>query len=118
MTTITKILITMVAVLVADYLFDGIQVAENFWGLARVAIVLAFLNAILRPILIVLTIPLTIITLGLFLLVINALVILLADKLLDGFSVDGFWYALLLSFILSITNSLFEKSEKKKKARN
>jgi putative membrane protein len=107
----------MLAVLVADYLFDGIHVADDFWNLVWVAVVLAVLNAVVRPILIILTIPITIFTLGLFLLVINALVILLADWLLDGFFVDGFWYALLLSFILSFANSIFEKFEKKK-ARN
>jgi putative membrane protein len=64
-----------------------------------------------RPVLIVLTIPVTIFTLGLFLLVINAAIILLADWLVTGFTVDGFWWALLFSLILSVVNSIFNKQE-------
>ncbi|MEQ9304656.1 MAG: phage holin family protein, partial [Marinoscillum sp.] len=57
-------------------------------------------------ILILLTIPLTVLTLGLFLLVINAVIILIADSIIPGFSVQGFWWALLFSLILSLTNAL------------
>lgn len=83
-----------------------------------VAIVLAFLNQIVKPILTILTIPITIVTLGFFLLAINAFIILFAEKLVPGFHVKGFWYALLFSLILSvitgILNSLFgiKKEEK------
>lgn len=76
-----------------------------------VAVVLAFLNQIVKPILTILTIPITIVTLGFFLLAINAFIILFAEKLVPGFQVKGFWYALLFSLILSvitgILNSLF-----------
>jgi putative membrane protein len=71
-----------------------------------VAIVLAFLNAIVKPILTVLTIPITVITLGFFLLVINALIIIFAEKLVSGFHVDGFFNALLFSVLLSICTGL------------
>ena len=69
------------------------------------ALVLALINAFIRPVLIFLTLPATIVTLGLFLFVINALMVLLAAKWVNGFKVDGFWWALLFSFLLSILNS-------------
>ena len=70
------------------------------------ALVLALLNALVKPLLIFLTFPVTIITLGLFLFVINALIILLAAKLVPGFKVDGFWWALLFSIVMTIINSI------------
>ena len=71
-----------------------------------IAIVIALLNTFLKPILILLTIPVTVLTLGLFLLVINAFIILFASELVNGFKVDGFWWALLFSIILSVVTSL------------
>lgn len=71
-----------------------------------VAIVLAFLNAIVKPILTLFTIPITIVTLGLFLLVINALIIILAGKLVSGFHVDGFLAALIFSMVLSLCTGI------------
>jgi putative membrane protein len=71
-----------------------------------VAIVLVLLNNILRPILIILTLPITIVTLGLFLLVINACMVLLADKFIDGFAVSSIWTAILFSVLLSILQSI------------
>jgi putative membrane protein len=67
---------------------------------------LAFLNTIVKPILTVLTIPITILTLGFFLLAINAFIIIFAEKLVSGFQVDSFWWALVFSFILSIFTSI------------
>ncbi|HNP47672.1 MAG TPA: phage holin family protein, partial [Bacteroidia bacterium] len=78
-----------------------------------VAAVLAVLNAIVKPVLVLFTIPITIFTLGLFLLVINAVMILLVDKLVDGFSVEGFWTALLFSIILSAVTSVFSSLNSK-----
>ena len=86
-------------------MLPGIHV-DNYWVAMMVAIVLAFLNTIVKPILTVLTIPITIFTLGFFLLVINALMIILADKMVEGFTVKGFWWALLISFALSILTSI------------
>jgi putative membrane protein len=84
-----------------------------------VAVVLAFLNSIVKPVLTVLTIPITIFTLGFFLLVINALIIIFAEKLVSGFHVYGFWWALLFSLLLSlctgILNMLFGVKEKEDK---
>ncbi len=71
-----------------------------------VAIALAFLNAIVKPILTVLTIPITIFTLGFFLLAINAFIIIFAEKLVSGFHVDSFWWALIFSFLLSILTGI------------
>ncbi len=78
-----------------------------------VALVLALLNTIVKPILVMLTIPFTIITFGLFLLVINALIILFADYFIDGFEVANFWWALLFSIIVSFIMSMFESSQSK-----
>jgi putative membrane protein len=79
---------------------------------------MAVLNTLLKPILVVLTIPITIITLGLFLLVINAGMILLADRMMDSLKVDGFWWALIFSVLLTIVTgalqSLFTSSSKRK----
>jgi putative membrane protein len=71
-----------------------------------VAIVLAFLNAIVKPALTVLTIPITVFTLGFFLLAINAFIIIFAEKLVSGFHVDGFWWALIFSLILSLCTGI------------
>lgn len=112
---IASLFITAFAVLIAAYILPGVTIA-NYTTAIIVALVLALLNTILKPILIILTIPITILTLGLFLIVINALIILLADDLISGFTVDSFWWAILYSFILSIINAIFGqlafKSEK------
>jgi putative membrane protein len=79
------------------------------------AIVLAILNAIVKPILVFITFPITVVTLGLFLFVINALIILLADKFIRGFNVDGFWWALLFSLLLSIVTSVLYKEKREEK---
>jgi putative membrane protein len=72
-------------------------------------LVLALLNTFIKPILIILTIPITIVTLGLFLLVINILMVKWTASLVDGFTVDGWWPALLFSLIVSIVSSILEK---------
>ena len=110
---ILKLLISGLAVFFTDWLLSGIDVT-NFTNALLIAIVLAFLNTFLKPVLVLLTIPFTIFTLGLFLLAINAGIILLASKLIDGFFVDGFWWALLFSVILSITTSILEGLTKTK----
>ncbi len=105
MTFIVNILVTAIAVLIAANLLPGVQV-DSFVTSLLVALVLAFMNAIVKPILTILTIPITLFTFGFFLLVINAGIILLTDKLVDGFSVNGFWWALFFSFLLSITTGI------------
>ena len=79
---------------------------DSYLSAILVAVVLAFLNAIVKPILTVLTIPITIFTLGFFLLAINAIIILLAGKLVRDFHVSGFWTALLFSLFLSVTTGI------------
>jgi putative membrane protein len=116
MNFIIRILISGVVAFVLSKILSGIHI-ENI-GIAIIfALVLAFLNAIVKPILILLTLPFTVLTLGLFLFVINAFIILLAAKLMDGIKIDGFWWALLFSIILSIfssaTQAALEKNEDK-----
>jgi putative membrane protein len=98
-------ILSAVAVLIVSYLLPGVEV-DSFLTAFVLAVVLTLLNFVVKPLLILLTLPLTLITFGLFLLVINAVVILLADSLIDGFMVAGFWWALLFSLLLSLTNSL------------
>lgn len=115
MNGITRFLISGLSVLLAAYLLPGVHV-EHYGYALLVALVLAVVNFIVKPILILFTIPITVMTLGLFLLVINALMILLVDYFITpGFLVDGFWWALAFSLILSVLNSLFSDLTKDKK---
>jgi putative membrane protein len=114
MNGIFRFLLSGLAVVLAAYLLPGVHVDHYGYALL-VALVLTVVNWIIKPILIVLTIPITVVTLGLFLLVINALMILLVDYLVPGFSVDGFWWALAFSLILSLINSLFSDITEEKK---
>jgi putative membrane protein len=104
-----KIIMIALATIAAAYLLkpevsvDGIQTA------LIVGLVLALLNTFLRPILVMLTIPITIITLGLFLLIINIIIVKLADYLVDGFKVNGWLYALFFSLIITVVTWLLEK---------
>lgn len=112
MKTILKILLTAVAVMILAYLLPGVGVA-SYWAAILVAVVLALLRLIVKPILVFLTFPITIVTLGLFLLVINAVIILLADYFVKGFAIENFWWALGFSILLSILQSiLFSLLEK------
>ncbi len=104
MKILTRLITTTLAVLVTAYLLPGIHM-ENAWVGLIVAVVLSVLNVFLKPLLVLLTFPITLLTMGLFLLVINALMILLTSSLVPGFGVDGFWWALLFSLILSIVSA-------------
>ena len=104
---IIKLLLTGLAVVLASYFLPGVHV-DGFGTALIVAIVLAILNAIVRPILVLLSLPITILTLGLFLLVINALIILGADALISGFEVDGFLWALIFSLVLSVITYIID----------
>ncbi|MBO9514142.1 MAG: phage holin family protein [Variovorax sp.] len=97
--------ITALSLWVASYLFKGIRF-EGAGSVIIAALLLGFANAIVRPLLIVLTLPLTVLTFGLFLLVINALVLLLVSALVRGFKVSGFWTALFASIFISILSFL------------
>lgn len=104
MKTFLKILLTALAVIVLANILPGISVA-GYISAIIVAVVISLLNMFVRPLLIFFTLPATIVSLGLFLFVINACIILLADKLVDGFAVSGFWAALFFSILLSIFRS-------------
>jgi putative membrane protein len=106
---IVKLVVSTLAVLITAMLLPGVEIAENsFLTALGVAVVLAFLNAIVKPILVILTIPVTIFSFGLFILVINAVIILCAAKIVNGFYVESFWKALLFSLILSIVTWVLE----------
>jgi putative membrane protein len=112
---IIQLVISTLAVLISTYLLSPhIKIDDNSFSTALVvAAVLSFLNGVVKPIMIVLTIPVTVFTFGFFLLVINALMIILAGKIVTGFHVEGFWWALLFSFILSLTTSLLDGIKKR-----
>lgn len=105
MNFLVRILLSSLAVIIVSYLLPGV-VVEGFFAAVIVALILSLLNYTVKPLLILLTIPLTVFTLGIFLLVINAVIILIADAIVPGFFVDGFWWALLFSLLLSLTNAL------------
>jgi len=98
-------LILTAAVLVASYAITGIQVA-GFFSAFFTAALLGILNAFFRPILIILTLPINILTLGLFTFVINALMLLMASGVISGFEVHGFWSAFFGSLVISIVSWL------------
>ncbi|MFA7448588.1 MAG: phage holin family protein [Weeksellaceae bacterium] len=116
MKTIINFLITGLIVFILAYLLPGVT-EVSFWGALVVALVLGILNIFIRPLLVFFTLPATIVTFGLFLWVINALIILVASWLLkDIFHVDGFWWALLFALLMSLIQSVagYENKEKKR----
>ncbi|GEP91546.1 putative membrane protein [Chitinophaga terrae (ex Kim and Jung 2007)] len=101
---LVRILISALAAMFTAYLLKPAVKVDSFVTALILALVLAVLNALVKPLLVVLTLPITFLTLGLFLLVINALIILLAEKLVPGFKVEGFWWAMLFSIIMAVVN--------------
>lgn len=106
MSLIIRWVISSAIVLLTAYLLPGVYI-HNFGTALLVAALIALLNVFLKPLLVIFTIPITIITFGLFLLVINAIIVLLASHFISGFYVDGFWWALAFSIIMTILSSLF-----------
>jgi putative membrane protein len=104
MNFIIRLLITAAVAYGLSMVLSGVHIPD-FKDALIFALVLALLNLFIKPLLVILTLPISIVTLGLFLFVINALIILLADKLMDGITIDGFWWALLFSLILSVVSS-------------
>ncbi len=102
---IVHFIVSVVAILVASYIVPNTEV--TLVGAIILAIVLGVLNLFVKPILTILTLPITILTLGLFSLVINAGLVLLADAIVPDFSVGGFWIAVLFSVVLSLVNAFF-----------
>ena len=105
MNLLLRILVTAILVMVIAYFMPGVRV-DSFMTSVIVAVVLGLLNIFVKPILVLFTLPVTILTFGLFLLVINALIILLCTEIVTGFEVKTFWTALLFSIILSIMQSI------------
>ena len=105
MKILIRIFVTSLLVMAIAYLMKEVVVNE-FSTALTVAIVLGLLNFFVKPILVLFTLPVTIFTLGLFLLVINAVMILLCDHFVEGFHVSSFWTAMLFSIILSLSQSL------------
>ncbi|MDG1570947.1 phage holin family protein [Robiginitalea sp. M366] len=115
MKTVLRLLLTALAVVVLSNLLSGVSV-DSYWIAVLVAVVLSLLNFLVKPLLILLTLPVTIVTLGLFLLIINALIILMADGLIGGFHVDGLWSALIFSLLLSLFQAVLFSFLKEEKA--
>lgn len=113
---LVRLILSGVAVYLLAYLLPGVHVGDYIDALV-VALVISLLNIFVRPVLVFLTIPATIVTLGLFLLVINAIIIWLTHLMLDSFSVDNFWWALLFSVLLSVLNALFSGNESDTRSR-
>lgn len=113
MKAIVYFLINGLAVFITALFLPGIELKERPYVTAvLVAAVLAVLNTIIRPILVILTLPINILTLGLFTFVINALIVMLVSAIVPGFLVANFWWALLFSLIVSIVNAVLQRVAK------
>lgn len=109
MSLIINWIISALAILSVSYLLkEGIHI-ENFTTALVIALVLGIINATLKPLFILLTLPLNIITFGLFTFVINAVLVMLTTYIVPGFTVENFWWALLFSVVLSLVNSFLHK---------
>lgn len=106
---VSKILVGGISVLIADWLLRGVSV-DSWWTGFLLSAVIILINLTIKPLMVILTFPITLISFGLFLLVINALVVLMAEELIHGFEVDGFWWALAFSIVLSMINGFFGNS--------
>lgn len=108
MNFLVNMVISAIAILISAFLIPGIQV-DGFISALLVAVVLAVLNRIIKPLLVVFTLPITILTLGLFYFVINVMLIYIADWIVGpGFTVKGFFPALFFSIVLSVVNSVLD----------
>lgn len=116
MRTLINIFFTTLFVVLLAHIMPGVHV-DSFFTALIVALVLGLLNIFIKPLLVLFTLPATIFTLGLFLLVINAIIIMLCDELVDGFEIVGFWRALLFSLVLSFCQSLVSSGMSEKRQR-
>lgn len=98
-----QLITTTLVLLLADYLMQSVRF-DQAWVAIVTAVVLGILNTFLKPLLVILTIPATLITLGLFLLIINAAILLIAAEIVPGFHIESFWSAVLLSLLISLAN--------------
>ena len=116
MNFLLKIIIIAAISFALAKVLNGVHV-RDFWTAIIFAVVLAVLNVFAKPVLIILTLPVTLVTLGLFLFVVNALIVLLASRFVEGFSIDNFWWGLLFSLLLSLIMSVIDKQLDKDKKR-
>ncbi|HXD77909.1 MAG TPA: phage holin family protein [Puia sp.] len=116
MNFVLRVLITAVVAFALSDVLRGVHI-DNFWTALVLSLVLAVLNFLLKPILIILTLPITILTFGLFLFVINAIIVWVARDFVPGFRVDGFGWALLFSLLLSLLTSILYKDAKRDERR-
>ena len=110
MNFLLRIVITAVVAFALSYILPGIHI-DTFWTALKVALVLAVLNFLLKPILVILTLPITIITFGLFLFILNAIIVWFVGHLVSGFYIYNFFWALLFSLLLSLLTSLLYKEK-------
>jgi putative membrane protein len=108
MKVLFNIILTGIAVAIADYFIPGVALNSLLTALL-VGVVLGIVNVLVRPIVLLLTLPINILTLGLFTFVINALLIMLVAMIVPGFTVTGFWAALLFSLIVSVLKMIFNR---------
>lgn len=108
MNLLIRLLVNTISIFLVSKFLDGVHL-DGLTTAFIVALVLGIINAILKPILVILTLPITILTLGLFTFVINALLVLLASRLVPGFEVANFWTALLFSLLISLVSWLLNK---------
>lgn len=106
MNLVLKLIVNTLAVFLTAWILGDAVTLSGFGTAILVALVLAIFNITIKPLMVLLTLPFTLVTFGLFLFVINALVIMAAASLIDGFEVLNFWWALLFSLVLSVVNSL------------
>jgi len=104
-----RLLLNAVAILALGQILSGVRI-DSYLTALIVAAILAFLNSFVKPILVILTLPITIVTLGIFLLFVNAFIILITVKLVDGFYVENIWWAILFSVLLAILQSFLHKT--------
>lgn len=102
---IKYLIINSLVVFFFAYVLSGVKV-KSFFTAIGISILLALINTFIKPLIVFFTIPLTVLTLGLFILVINAWIFMIIDSLLDGFEIKNFWWALLYSMLISIANAL------------
>ena len=107
--SVLKFLITVVAIIIVGKALPGIRIkGSTFWTAFWVAVVIAMLNFFVYPLMLILSIPITILSFGLFLLVLNAFVVMMAGWFVSGFTVDNFWSAFIFSILLSVTTYVLE----------
>lgn len=111
MKTLIHFIVSALAILISAYLLPGVYV-DGIFAAFILAVILGVINTFIRPVLVVLTMPLSIVTLGLFVLVINALLIMLASYIVPGFAVSGFWYAFLFGIVLAMVSSVLQMFER------